>query len=186
MSDNQEIKNDPASKNKDILAAAVAVGSNTLRILIILECLAFPFFCFWFYEHTINIFSSWKTLEYFLCAFFGIPGGVIIWNWNSKFLKTGSGDLHYYDPRFYMFLPVLMDLYETVKKNVIPFSETWTIVSNFTFWEKAIECDLLWCLLMTPFLALYWFSKRTAARVYKETLTAENKDELDKLVLQNS
>ena len=54
--------------SKKILESAINVGGNSLRLAIVLEHFVFPFFCFWFMEHSLNVFKTWKTFEYFIFA----------------------------------------------------------------------------------------------------------------------
>jgi len=59
-------------------------------------------------------------------------------------------------------------------------------LGNLSFWEQVLKCDLWWLLLTSPLWILYLVGKHTARATYKETVTTENKTELDQIVLKNS
>lgn len=170
---------------KKILGAAINVGSNSLRFVVVLEYFVFPFFCFWFIEHSLNIFRTWKTFEYFICAAFFAPGGAVFLNWQSKILKTKEKRWNYYDPRLYALLPLIMAIYEKQQSSLITFHESFLIVKHIDFWIMVVKCDIYWLLLMSPLLLLAWTCRKTATNVLKNTLNEDNKNELREIITKN-
>lgn len=172
--------------SKKILESAINVGGNSLRLAIVLEHFVFPFFCFWFMEHSLNIFKTWKTFEYFICAACFAPGGAVFLNWQSKIFKTKEKKWKYYDPKLYALLPAIMAIYEEQQTSFIPLSESWKTVKHMNFWIEIFKCDLYWLLLMAPLLFLAWIAEQTAKNLLKNAINEDNKNELHKIIIKNS
>jgi hypothetical protein len=173
---------------QEILAASVGVGSNAYRLLILSHILILPFFAYWYEFHSLNIFRTWTIFEYFFLVCIAPSCTAIVKNWNDAFFKvTDSKPWFWYSPILYiMIIPPYMKLEETLHKASPTWAEPWAVIGNLSFWEQVLKCDLWWGLLTSPLWILYLVGKHTARATYKETVTTENKTELDQIVLKNS
>ena len=173
-------------KNKEILGASIGVGGNALRLAIIFEVFVFPFFCFWSMEHSIDIFKTWKTFEYFIFAAFFAPGGAVFLNTQAKlFNKNAKDEWKIYDPKLYALLPFFMATSEKNKLPSVPLSTCFKELVNINLWIQTIKCDIYWLLLMSPFLLLALVCRKTAANVLKKTINEDNKNELREIITKN-
>jgi len=180
-------KPDQDVKQKEVLAAAARVGSSAYRLAIFSQVVLFPFFVYWYYFRTLDVFITWKTLESFLSASIVPAGSAVIRNMNYEFIKI-KGDVpwKWYSPILSLvMLPPCMKLYETIQHFNIPPSESWAVIGHIAYWDRALMCDLYWCLLVSPLWLIYWYGKRTARQVYLGTVTTENKAALDAIVAKN-
>lgn len=181
-------KDSTGVEKKEILAASVGVGSNAYRLLILSHILVLPFFTYWYEFHNLNIFRTWTIFEYFIFTCAWPPSAAIVKNWNDSLFKlTDSKPWLWYSPILYfIIIPPYMKYAETLQKPSISYKEAWAVIGNLSFWEQILKCDLWWLLLTSPLWILYLVGKHTARATYKETVTTENKTELDQIVLKNS
>ena len=175
-------KTDP----KMVLSASVGVGANAYRLAILAQVFVYPFFVYHFYLGSFNIFSTWKTFEYFLFATIWPTAGTIIINAQNSFIGS-KRKLKWYDPPMSIFLlPWAMALGEHFQEVHMPLRQVEYFAYNMPFLLQYIHCIAWWGLFVSPFWILYWVGKRTAKRTYTAIVTPENKVELEAIISKNS
>jgi hypothetical protein len=166
------------SKKKEILAAAVGVGTNAYRLAILVQTFIFPFFVYWFYKRHLDMFSTFTNSWHFLVSsMFGVVS-VALYNYNLQIFKDKtSKSLPWYDPRMSLLIPAW---YGGGHGWVGPGSLT-----DYHFYVQWLSCDFWWLLFVSPFWILYFVSKKTAEKTCKELVTTEDKNELREIIKKN-